>query len=167
MIITATHINYFNICKRKLWLFTNGIQMEHTSEVVTQGKLIAENTYQFRNDKYKEIQIGPIKIDHYDHKNKIIHEVKKSSKMESAHIMQVKYYIYIMEQNGIEGCTGVLEYPKLRETTQVVLLDEDRIYFTKIESEINALIIGQCPEVIHKPFCKTCSYFEFCYVGEE
>lgn len=167
MRITATQINYFNICKRKLWLFSNAIQMEHNSDSVTQGKLIAENTYQYRNEKYKEIQIGPIKIDHYDHKNKIIHEVKKSSKMEAAHIMQVKYYIYILEQNGIDGCTGILEYPKIRETTQVVLLEDDKIYFTNIESEINALVSGQCPEVIDKPFCKTCSYYEFCYVREE
>ena len=30
MNLTATHINYFHICHRKLWLFANGINMWHT-----------------------------------------------------------------------------------------------------------------------------------------
>ena len=38
--LTATHINYYHVCHRKLWLFSNGIQMEHTSETVQEGKLI-------------------------------------------------------------------------------------------------------------------------------
>lgn len=34
MHLTATHINYYHICHRKLWLFVNGINMEHNSETV-------------------------------------------------------------------------------------------------------------------------------------
>ncbi|WP_235062772.1 Dna2/Cas4 domain-containing protein [Indibacter alkaliphilus] len=45
MNITGTHIAYLHTCFRKLWLFANGIQMEHTSQVVAEGKLIAETTY--------------------------------------------------------------------------------------------------------------------------
>jgi CRISPR-associated exonuclease Cas4 len=166
MNITATHINYYLICQRKLWLFSNGIQMEHTSDIVTQGKLIGENTYQARNDNYKEIQIGSIKIDFYDVKNKIIHEVKKSDKMEEAHMMQVKYYIYILEQNDISGATGIIEYPKMRQSTQVELTDVDRKYFKKIVVDIEQLVAGQCPPVINKSYCKKCSYYDFCYTNE-
>jgi CRISPR-associated exonuclease Cas4 len=166
MNITATHINYLSICKRKLWLFSNGIQMEHTSDIVTEGRLIGDTTYQARNDKYKEIQIGSIKIDFYDAKNKVIHEVKKSDKMEDAHIMQVKYYIYVLEQNDIMGATGIIEYPKMRETTTVKLTNQDRIYFENIVREIEELVSGDCPAVINKSYCKKCSYYEFCYVQD-
>lgn len=38
MNLTATHINYYHICKRKLWLFANGIQMEHTADLIAEGK---------------------------------------------------------------------------------------------------------------------------------
>ena len=31
MHITGTHINYFHVCRRKLWLFANGINMEERS----------------------------------------------------------------------------------------------------------------------------------------
>lgn len=37
-------------------------------------------------------------IGFYDHKNKIIHEVKKSNKMEETHIRQVKLYNYVLEK---------------------------------------------------------------------
>ena len=45
MIITGLHIQYYFVCHRKLWLFANGIQMEHTSDLVYEGKLIHETTY--------------------------------------------------------------------------------------------------------------------------
>ena len=45
MNITGTHFNYYQICKRKLWLFANGISMEHTSDLVHEGKLIHEESY--------------------------------------------------------------------------------------------------------------------------
>ncbi|HQO50424.1 MAG TPA: Dna2/Cas4 domain-containing protein, partial [Bacteroidales bacterium] len=44
MQITGTHFNYFQLCQRKLWLFHNGMQMEHTSELVDEGRLIHETT---------------------------------------------------------------------------------------------------------------------------
>ena len=106
MIITATHINYYHICNRKLWLFSNGINMEHTSDIVTEGKLIGENTYTDRAAKYTELQLDGVKIDSYDARNKVVHEIKKSDKMEAAHEAQVKYYLYKLKQHGIEGVTS-------------------------------------------------------------
>jgi CRISPR-associated exonuclease Cas4 len=70
--ITATHINYYFICHRKLWLFANGINMEHTSDMVAEGKLIHETSYPQRAEKYSEIDIGGSRIDFYDAKNKVI-----------------------------------------------------------------------------------------------
>jgi len=101
MRITGTHFNYFLICPRKLWLFHNGIQMEQTSDLVYEGKLIHENSYPFRSDRFREVEIGGIKIDYYDHRNRVVHEIKKSDKREEAHIWQLKYYLYVLEQCGV------------------------------------------------------------------
>ena len=79
---TGTQIHYYHLCKRKLWLFSNGIQMEQDSALVAEGKFIHETTYTKRADKYKELDFGYVKIDHYDGQNKVIHEVKKSNKLE-------------------------------------------------------------------------------------
>jgi CRISPR-associated exonuclease Cas4 len=47
--------------------------------------------------------------------------------LESAHIAQVKYYLFVLEGNGILGAKGILEYPKIRHTSTVELTDQDRI----------------------------------------
>jgi CRISPR-associated exonuclease Cas4 len=167
MQVTGTHIHYFFNCRRQLWLFANGINMEHSSEMVAIGKSIHESTYQYRSERFREIEIGPIKIDYFDQKNKVIHEIKKSSKLFDSHVWQVKYYIYIFEQAGIDGVTGILEYPKERKTKEVLLSEPDREYLNELVAEIHQLIhLDNCPPVLNKPKCKSCSYYDFCYAYE-
>lgn len=167
MQITATHINYFFICHRKLWLFANGIRMEHTSDTVYEGKLIGETTYPHRPEKHTEIEINGSKIDFYDAKNKVVHEVKKSDKAEEAHEWQVKYYLWLLRQNGVEDAKGVLEYPKLRETKEVVLTSADEVHLQSVAAQIKRIVEDEhCPAVINAKICKSCSYQDFCYVDE-
>ncbi|NDW13599.1 CRISPR-associated protein Cas4 [Bacteroides sp. 214] len=168
MRITGTHFNYLFVCKRKLWLFINNINMEHTSDLVYEGKLIHENSYQQRSYKYEEIELDGIKVDFYDTKNKIIHEIKKSNKIEAAHEWQLKYYIYVFERNGITGVSGILEYPLLRKKETIILSSIDRESIQKMEKEIES--IGEsdtCPPIEKTKICRNCSYFDFCYSGEE
>ena len=167
MHLTATHINYYHICHRKLWLFANGINMEHNSTVVADGKLLHETSYPQRSDKYSEIEIGGSKIDFYDAKNKVIHELKRSDKMETAHEWQLKYYILLLEQNGVEGVTGILEYPKIKETKSIELVASDKIYLQLIMNHITEITESEiCPPLLNSKICKTCSYYDFCYCGE-
>ena len=167
MSITATHINYYHICHRKLWLFGNGINMEHNSEAVADGKLIGEITYPQRPEKYTEIEIGGSKIDFYDAKQKVIHEIKRSNKIETAHQWQVKYYIWLLKQEGVTGVSGTIEYPLLRETTHLELSADDETYIQKIILAIEYIITSEkCPAVINNKICKKCAYYDFCYSGE-
>ena len=100
-------------------------------------------------------------------KNKVIHEIKKSNKVDKAHEWQLKYYMYVFEQHGIEGVKGILEYPLLRKTQEVILTDIDREEIQTIAEEItNVISQEQCPPVTKKGICKNCSYFEFCYINE-
>lgn len=167
MQITGTHIAYLHTCRRKLWLFANGIQMEHTSETVAEGKLIAETTYLDRARKYTELAIDGIKIDFYDAKNNVVHEVKKSDKVEHAHIAQVKYYLYVLVKNGIENPSAIIEYPKLKQR-EVIDWNNDFIHDAK-EWEMAVTTIVQsenCPPLVKKNICKSCSYYELCYIDE-
>lgn len=164
---TGTHFNYYMICHRKLWLFANGIQMEHTSELVEMGKLIHETSYPQRSQKYSEIELDGIKIDYYDAKNKVVHEVKKSNRHEEAHEWQVKYYLFILERNGVESPAGILEYPKMRETHEINLNDDDRKELQSMEKDIESIIHSEvCPERLARGKCKNCSYYDFCYANE-
>ena len=164
MNITGTHFNYYQVCRRKLWLFANGIGMEHTSDLVYEGRLIHEESYPQRSEKYEEIEMDGIKVDYYDAKNKVIHEIKKSDKVEKAHEWQLKYYIYVFERNGIEGVKGILEYPVLRKKDEIVLSEVDRDRLIVMEKEIIHIIEKEdCPPREKKKICKNCSYYDFCY----
>ena len=100
-------------------------------------------------------------------KNKVIHEIKKSNKVDKSHEWQLKYYMYVFEQHGIDGVKGILEYPLLRKTQEVILTDIDREEIQTIAEEItNVISQEQCPPVTKKGICKNCSYFEFCYINE-
>lgn len=81
---------------------------------------------------------------------------------------QVKYYLWLLEEHGVDSPTGLLEYPKLRQTQPVALTDEDRARIPQELAAMRALLAGDtaCPPVINKPFCKQCAYYEFCYVAE-
>jgi CRISPR-associated exonuclease Cas4 len=142
--------------------------MEHTSDLVFEGNLIHEEAYPQRSSKYEEVEIEGIKVDFYDPRNKVIHEIKKSDKIDRAHEWQLKYYLFVFERNGITGATGILEYPVLRKTETVLLSDIDREEILSMEKEIRNIIESeQCPPMEKKRICKNCSYYDFCYSREE
>ncbi len=160
VIITGTQIAYFIVCPRKLWLFSKNISMEHTSELVEIGKLIHENSY---SRKRKEINLEGIKIDLLEAKRGIIHEVKKSKSLEKSHLWQLKYYLYYFKKLGID-IEGIIDYPKLRRRERIKLNDNDVIEIENKLQEIKKVVaLNSIPSVIQKPYCKKCSYYEFCY----
>ncbi|HHP7242427.1 MAG TPA: CRISPR-associated protein Cas4 [Cyclobacteriaceae bacterium] len=164
MPITATHIAYLHTCKRKLWLFHHGIQMEHTSDQVAEGKLTGDLSYADRAAKYTELVLPGGKIDYYDAKNEVVHEVKHSNKVEHAHIAQVKYYLYLLVVAGVKNPSGLLEYPRLRQTESVQWQDGDKEKVEHWVQQVNDIIEKVLPPpVIHAKICKSCSYYDFCY----
>lgn len=165
MLATATQINLYHVCTRQLWLHSNEIKMEQESDLVYEGKLIGENTYSKRAQQWKEVDLGHIKIDHYDKKNKIVKEVKKSNKLEHAYVAQIKYYIYYLEKNGEEDVNGLIEYPRLRKTVGIKMTEQDRQRIPLWQKEIQKIInSSHCPTLVPKPYCKTCAYHDFCFI---
>ena len=167
MRITGTHFSYYLVCRRKLWLFSNGITLEHTSDIVADGRLLHEASYPQRTSKYEEISIDGIKNDYYDVKNKVIHEIKRSPKIEESHIWQVKFYIYVFGHKGITGIKGRIEYPLLHKTIDVDYTKDDEKNIKNMREEIMKISSSDtCPNVNKKNFCRNCSYFDFCFVAE-
>lgn len=176
MTINATLINLYNICPRECWLHANGVRMEHTSDTVADGRLLHETSYADRNAKYSEMSIEARfeglslygKIDFYDAKRKVIHETKRGNKVEEAHTWQVKFYLWLLKLNGIEDATGIIEYPLLRQTDKVMLPSEDELHLQKLVKKIMTLQESEtCPPVIKGKICRSCSYYDLCYIDEE
>lgn len=141
--------------------------MEHTSELVAEGSFIGEKSYPQRAERYREILLDGSRIDFYDPTDKVVHEIKKSDKLEHSHIAQVQFYLYLLRRNGVTGATGLIEYPKLRQTQTVRLEEEDVPVVEAWVWDIERIVATeQCPERIAKSKCRSCSYFDFCYAEE-
>jgi len=161
-IFTGTQINYYFVCQRKLWLFSHGLNMEHTSDTVYMGKLIGEETY---SREKKEIMIDEaIRID-FIGANGIVHEVKKSNKVEQAHKFQLLYYLYYLKQKGVQNIRGEINYPKLRKKIDIALTEESEIRIKNILKDIERIVFSvELPEKKNVSFCRKCSYYELCWV---
>ena len=159
---TGTQINYYFLCRKKLWYFTKNIEMEQNSDAVYLGKLIHETSYDREN---KEIDIdNTIKID-FIGKDRVIHEVKKSDKVEEPHIWQLKYYLWYLKQKGMDGVTGKINYPKLRKTLDVFLEPGDDEKIRAVLSEIKRTIDMELPPQAQKTkMCRKCSYGDICWI---
>lgn len=160
--ITGVMVYYYFICKRKLWYFKNDVNMEHTSELVGMGKLIDESSY---NRERKNILIDEtINVD-FLKEWKIIHEVKKSRKLDEAAKWQLKYYIWVLRNKGVEIEKGILDYPLLRKREEILLTRVDEEELMEVLQQIQYIInMDLPPGVINKAFCKKCSYYELCYI---
>lgn len=160
--ISGTMFYYYFVCKRKLWFFSNGIQLEEDNEDVILGKLIDENSY---SKELKHILIdNTVNID-FIKDWKILHEVKKQKSIEEAGIWQLKYYLYFLKIRGINIEKGILDYPKLKKREEVFLSKDDEENIKEILSEIEKITLMEKPPKLEKlKICKKCAYFEYCYI---
>lgn len=160
--ITGVMFYYYFVCKRKLWCFANGIQLEDENEDVIIGKLIDENSYS-KEDKHIMID-NTINID-FIKDWKILHEVKKEKSIEEVGIWQLKYYIYFLRKRGIDIEKGILDYPKIRQREEVTLEERDMEKIENILNEIKNIISLKTPPKLEKlKICKKCAYYEYCYI---
>lgn len=159
----GTKVNYYLICKRKLWLFSKGITMEHLNDRVLSGKMLHESAYP--RQKNREVLIDDIlKVDIID--DDYIREIKISSKMGEADRMQVLYYLYYLKKIGIEK-KGIVNYVKEKKQEFFELGEVE-------EREVEKILIGvkEVTELVTPPlltklsYCKKCAYYEFCFASE-
>ncbi len=157
---TGLEVNYYFICKKKLWWFAHGVQMEQESDRVRMGRLVHEESYARRR---KELNIDDrIVLDWRE--DGVIHEVKLTDKMEAAHEMQLLYYLYYLKQKGVENLRGQIDYPKLRETKTVELTEEREREIERALAEMKVIVESvQAPRVEWMKICRSCSYAELCW----
>ena len=162
--IQGVKINYYHICKRKLWLFTKGITMEQNSDRVMSGKIIHENSY--KRKKYKELLIDNLlRLDIMD--SEYVREVKISSKMKKAGEMQLYYYLYYLNKLGINK-KGMINYVKEKKQEEIELTSEKEKEIEKtIEGIIEISKMKKPPTLKKLSYCTKCAYYEFCFVKEE
>lgn len=155
-------IYYYFVCKRKLWFSIHGISMEEENENVQIGKYLDESSYE---KERKHISINDeINID-FVKKSGVIHEIKKSRKIEEASIWQVKYYLYYLRLREVEIREAKIDYPLLKKVVDVGLDNSDILTIEAILIEIRKLYrTDRPPKISLNRKCKKCAYCDLCLV---
>ncbi|ABQ86370.1 CRISPR-associated protein Cas4 [Methanobrevibacter smithii] len=160
--INGTQINYYFICKTKLWLFSHNIQLEDEHENVKLGKFLHETSFKREKDFLIDnlINVDFIKItDSVE-----IHEVKKSQKMNLANEYQLLYYMfYLKHEKDIKNVVGFLNYPDSRKKKKITLTKEKERDLFEIIDNIKNIVDSSMPKPKKKRICSKCAYFEFCF----
>ncbi|WP_288660719.1 CRISPR-associated protein Cas4 [uncultured Methanobrevibacter sp.] len=160
--INGTQINYYFICKTKLWLFSHNIQLEDEHENVKLGKFLHKTSFKREKDFLIDnlINVDFIKItDSVE-----IHEVKKSQKMNLANEYQLLYYMfYLKHEKDIKNVVGFLNYPDSRKKKKITLTKEKERDLFEIIDNIKNIVDSSMPKPKKKRICSKCAYFEFCF----
>lgn len=160
--IGGLHIQYYEVCKRKLWLYSKQIGFETEHERVIEGTLLHESSYA---RKEKELAIDQAVIDVVD--GEFIQETKLSSKMQRVDEWQLLYYLYLLKQKGIEK-RGKIAYTKEKKVVEVTLTEEKERQLKRKIADINSILTSEfAPKFKKLPYCKNCAYFDFCFITEE
>ena len=84
MRITGNMVNYYFVCKRKLWLFQHEIVFEQTNKKVQLGSILDQTSYENKGKHHVEID-NLINVDMIQNWQ-VVHEIKKSNAIEPAAI---------------------------------------------------------------------------------
>ncbi len=159
--VSGVEFYYYNICKRKLWLYSKGLTFENGNDRVLQGKVAHD--YSHEKEEGKELLLENIKVDIL---NDLVKEFKITSSMKEASIMQLKYYLYYLKQSGIEK-DGSIHYLKERKVEKVSLTEEDEKIINDTIIDINEIKKQNIwMKAAKQKICLKCAYYEFCFSGE-
>ncbi|MCM3716326.1 CRISPR-associated protein Cas4 [Alkalihalobacillus oceani] len=161
--IGGVDIHYLSLCKRKLWLYKHGIQMENESDQVLQGSVLHESAYP-RLEKREVLIDNEFKIDSID--GEFVREVKLSSRMRESDRLQMLFYLYQLQLRGVVK-KGLISYTKERRTEEILLGPQEKLEIKAAIAEAYKVVEKQKPPGLKKlSYCKKCAYYSFCYAGE-
>jgi len=160
--MNGTMFNYYFNCKRQLWLSTNKLNLEQNSEDALIGKEIHKL---LDNGKNTEIELDSIKIDKMT--DDYVIEVKKSVSNLEGTIMQLKYYLYVLDNYDIHkvGKIRIIEKDSTYKTIKIEYDNSVKVEVEDIKKEIEKIINSdKIPNVKNNSSCKKCAYYEYCYI---
>jgi len=160
--VTGTHIWYYYICKREVWLMIHQIEANQDDENMLIGKLIGEHSY--KREK-KEVDLGNAKLDiiRTEDGQVVVGEVKKSSRFIESASKQLLFYLLQLKEMGIEAW-GELMIPEEKKKIDVILDEKSTAEIMDAIEEITKIAESELPpEPVKIKYCRKCAYSEFCW----
>ncbi|MCS7241824.1 MAG: CRISPR-associated protein Cas4 [Candidatus Caldatribacterium sp.] len=155
-------VNYWVVCKRKLWLYSKGLRMEALSDRVSLGRILHEEAY--REMRVREVLLDNlIKVDIIDPEGKVL-EIKHSCKLIEAARLQIMYYLLYLKYIGAGEFTGEIRFPKERRKEEVCLSSEAEQKVLEALCDIKHIeALPIPPQATESSLCRQCAYAELCW----
>lgn len=154
-------VQYYLVCKRKLWLYAHHIRLEPFSERVQLGKLLHQEAY--ARERREVIIDDLIRVDVFEGEGVIL-EVKYSRRLGSVHEAQLLYYLYYLKRKGAVDLQGELVYPRQKRRMEVTLTPEKEAAIEEILRDIARIESFTVPPEAHQSrVCKSCAYEAYCW----
>lgn len=160
--VTGTLVWYYAICPREAWLMARQMEPEKSFDLLAEGRLNQEAHYKRAT---KEISLPGMRIDQVRREGDklIVSEVKKSSRFLPATRLQLGYYLWRLDAEGMNA-SGEILVPAERKREEMELTSELRERIESTVAEIEALVESpQPPPARWISSCKRCAYAEFCW----
>jgi CRISPR-associated exonuclease Cas4 len=158
--VTGISIQYASVCKRELWFYLHGVDINRDNPHIATGSDVDSRFYQDAESQVIDSMIAPDILED----GRII-EVKPSSTNSCSSENQLLYYMWYLSRFYDIKRSGVLAYPTERKRESVELTDQK---ITKIKELIQTVYemyqSDEPPEFEEKPVCESCAYKEFCQI---
>lgn len=159
--ITGTLVWYACICDREVWLMGREITPDEDDAPLDRGRATHETYY---HRLRKELSLEGIRIDAVKLHQKIVCEVKTSSRYLPAATLQLAYYLYRLKEYGIVT-QGELLIPRERKRFTVHLTDDLEAKLQTTFHHIKQILARPTPpSPARKSYCRHCSYRDLCWV---
>lgn len=160
--VTGISIQYATVCKRELWFYLHGVDINRDNPHIATGSDVDSRFYSDSESRIIDSMIAPDMLDD----GRIV-EVKPSSDNPESARNQLLFYLWYLEKFYDMETSGVLAYPTERKREEVILSEQN---IEKVESLIqtvyNVFYMDSPPEFEKKPVCESCAYRDFCQVKQ-
>lgn len=161
MQIGGSILENYLVCKRQAWLAYHAIQGDCDNEHLKQGNYIHQESY--KRQQAKNIMGYPLDTIQNKEGKLIVGEVKKSSHCIEGARLQLAYYLYQLNREGIEA-EGILQFPEEKKTVEVILTEKLKEEVMQTLNEVETFVTQELPPKAEwKRVCEHCSYCESCW----
>ena len=159
--VSGVMFEYYHTCKRELWFYAHGVNMNYEDDNITIGKVIHQHS--FKRSKTEDFG-ERIKVDICNLSKGEIIEIKKSSNSITQGIWQVLFYLYVLKKKGVHA-RGFVSIPKERKRIPITLTSEMEKRIPLEIEKICEIVSEKSPPPRYKSkYCTRCSYRELCWV---
>ncbi len=165
MNVSGVMVQYYVACKRELWFFGHRVSLNKFDENILVGRQIHKHSYGCMRRNVLLDDCMSLDVVTKGDGGVRIFEVKKSSRLLDPARMQTYFYLWYLKHHKDISADAILKIPREKKEEILRLSPEIEEKIEEIVGDIpNVLSLPSPPPAKKKPYCRRCSYFDFCSI---